>query len=120
VRCCPYPYPAALSTFGAGAKKPDGSYWQLGDTRRRDIGTPMDFSSWYDHGFKFLPQAYPNEAGDVYSVPNCIGHALQCGWPRSQVHPMLGCYPSKHPYDPAQYVRELEAGRTCGIQCVPR
>jgi hypothetical protein len=107
--------PAALSTFGAGAAKPGGGYWQLGDTTSRSGPGPMDFLSWFRGGFRFLPQAYPNEAGEVYSVPNCIGHALQCHWPRGYVHPMLGCYPSKYPYDPAQYVYELQAGGTVGF-----
>lgn len=78
--------PAALTTYGAA-----GGEAPLGHVRDDNRG-PMHFKCWYEAGFRFLPQAYPNQYGDVYELDRCIRHARNAGWPYSWVHLMIGSY----------------------------
>lgn len=107
--------PSALSSFGASSQKPDGTYWLLGSTTNPRTG-PMDYGPWSRAGFRWLPQAYPNEFGDVYSVRNCVNHALAAGWTRGFTHPVIGCYEHdghRHPIE--SYLSELHVAGTIGF-----
>lgn len=63
----------------------------------------------------FMPQAYPNEYGDVYSVPNCIAHADRAGLARELVVPTLGTYPGRYGYDVGLYAGDLRDAGTHGF-----
>ena len=88
--------PAALTTFGA-AEQP----WVL----------PLDFASWRDNGFDFLPQAYYNQFPKVDRPDLTVAHAKRAGWPVARVHPVIGVY---RDYPAAKYVPLLRAAGTTG------
>jgi hypothetical protein len=81
--------PRLFSTYGAAAGENI-----LGHTKRTD--TVMNFKTWYDYGWRFGPQVYPCEFGEVYSLDNCIKHAQRAAWPLSLVKPMIGNYNNWH------------------------
>jgi hypothetical protein len=81
--------PLALTSYGAAAGDN-----LLGHTR--DGGYVMDYRPWYQAGYHFLPQAYPNEFGDVYELEACLRHARRAGWPLSRIHLMIGNYGGWH------------------------
>jgi hypothetical protein len=88
--------PAAMTTFG-GAPAP----WVL----------PIDFASWRNANFDFLPQAYFNQFPKVDRPDLTVAHAERAGWPLAKVHPVIGVY---HHYPAANYVRLLRAAGTTG------
>jgi len=93
-----------FTTYGAASDD-----WLLGsvlDKGARWSG-PMDFASPWRAGARFIPQAYPNEYGEIYSLPHCVRHARRAGWPISWVHPMLGCYDGPFSRDPRVYVSDM-------------
>ena len=83
----------------------------------------LDYWAWLDAGAVFMPQMYPNEFGDVYSVANCLAHADRMRdasdrprpIPRRLVVPTLGTYSSRFPYSAAAYAEELAAAGTIGF-----
>lgn len=79
----------------------------LGDVRDDNRG-PMHFRCWYQRGWWFAPQAYPNEfpgptrRTSVYDPERCVWHAQAApsplwphggaGWPLARVAVMVGLY----------------------------
>lgn len=85
-------FPKCLTTYGAAAG--DNILGSI-----RDANQVMDFNVWYKNSWRFAPQVYPCEFGEVYSLENCIKHAQRAGWPLSLVKPMLGNYNDWHAVD---------------------
>lgn len=89
--------PAAMSTYGAASG--DNVLGRVSS----DVG-PMFFRPWYRAGFRLLPQAYPNQYGEVYSLERCMAHSLSAGYPLSWIHLVVGNYGGWHA---DQYVDDL-------------
>jgi hypothetical protein len=85
--------PLGFSTFGAGSG--DNLLGHCLDDNRG----PMHFSPWYRAGAHFLPQAYPNEFGEVYEPVRCMRQAVDAKWPIVNVEPVIGIYSGWHAPD---------------------
>jgi hypothetical protein len=83
--------PLGMSTFAAA-----GAPNLLGSVNDPHAG-PMDYTAWNDAGAVFMPQVYPGEYGDVYSLANTMDHARRAGWDLSRVKPTLGFYRGETP-----------------------
>ena len=89
--------PVALSTFA-----------------RADI-TDIDWAPWRDAGFHLLPQAYPNEVGELAIPGYCEDGGEKAGWPKNMVHVTVGLHGHKLGYTATQAVQSLEAAGAHGI-----
>ena len=94
-----------LSTYGAASGNN-----LLGSTHDPHAG-PMDFQSWADAGAVFMPQVYPKDFGDVYSLDNVVAHSDRAGWDRSELKPTLGFYRGETP----EFYANLKAAGTQGF-----
>ncbi len=75
----------------------------------------IDWQSWADGGFEFLPQAYVNDLGD-YVTPAACTEGAATWFSADAVHPTIGTYASHEPQaTPAAYLKLLEAAKTVGF-----
>lgn len=86
----PFRFPRLFTSYGAASG--DNLLGSVTDA----MHYVMDYQTWYRYGWRFAPQVYPNEFGDIYSLHNCLQHAKRAGWPISFVKPMLGNYNNWH------------------------
>lgn len=96
-----------FTTFGA-APAP----WVLGKVGDDSAG-PMHFTPWWKAGAVLIPQAYPNEFGDVYEPKACVQHAIRANWPLSGVKLAVGNYNGWHA---AEYVPRLKDAYHAGAR----
>jgi hypothetical protein len=80
--------PLGWSTYAAGML--------LGSTKDSEAG-PMDYEAPYKAGAVLMPQVFPGEYGDIYSLDNTIAHAKRAGWDLSRVKPTFGFYRGETP-----------------------
>jgi fibronectin type III domain protein len=75
----------------------------------------IDWQSWADGRFDFLPQAYVNDLGDYVTPEACTGGAAKW-FSADAVHPTIGIYASNNPQaTPATYAKLLQAAHTVGF-----
>jgi hypothetical protein len=75
----------------------------------------IDWQSWADGGFDFLPQAYVNDLGDYVTPAACTEGAAKWFSPDA-VHPTIGMYASEHPEaTAATYPKLLQDAHTVGF-----
>jgi hypothetical protein len=74
----------------------------------------LDWGTWRDAGFHFLPQAYVNDFGSGFSPGACAAGAAGY-FPGDRVHPTLGTYPSAFRVTAEQYVSMLATSPTTGF-----
>lgn len=75
----------------------------------------IDWTSWRQAGFAFLPQAYVNDLGTDASPARCVEGAAAF-FPRSAVHPTVGMHQGlRGTVTPAEYVELLAAAGTVGF-----
>jgi hypothetical protein len=75
----------------------------------------IDWGSWRQAGFVFLPQAYANDLGREASPASCVQGAARF-FPRSMVHPTVGMHPGvAGSLDAAAYVELLAKAGTVGF-----
>jgi len=73
----------------------------------------LDWASWADRDFAFLPQAYVNQHGMLTAPRDCFRGARGV-FPNENVHPTIGTYESLIPVPMDAYVRLLEASARAG------
>ena len=75
----------------------------------------VDWQSWADGGFDFLPQAYVNDLGDYVTPEGCTQGAEE--WFSAEaVHPTIATYASnEHQVTSATYPKLLQASHTVGF-----
>jgi len=97
---------SALTSYGAASGDN-----LLGATN--DVNASVfDYKSWYDAGFQFHPQAYPNQ-DPIYEPNLCTRHAFRAGWPAGRTNLIVGLYNATLDgpgvYSGANYVTKLQA-----------
>ena len=100
-----------VDTFRAGLPDLPAAVSSYCRADREDI----DWQSWADGGFDFLPQAYVNDLGG-YVTPEACTDGASKWFPADAVHPTIGIYKS-HVDDatPDAYTRLLAAAHTIGF-----
>jgi hypothetical protein len=79
----------------------------------------IDWSTWANAGFDFLPQAYVNDFGTRVSPAACARGAAQW-FPLARVHPTIGSYSGVHGFvEPARWIALLRAAKTTGFSIYP-
>ena len=75
----------------------------------------IDWGTWAEGGFDFLPQAYVNDLGGYVTPAACTDGASKW-FPADTVHPTIGIYKSHvDGATPDEYTRLLEAAHTVGF-----
>ena len=75
----------------------------------------IDWQSWADGGFDFLPQAYVNDLGD-YVTPEACTHGAEKWFSAEAVHPTIATYASNdREVTSATYPKLLQASHTVGF-----
>lgn len=75
----------------------------------------IDWTSWRQAGFAFLPQAYVNDLGQDVSPARCVAGAASF-FPRTAVHPMVGMHVGvRGTPGAADYVELLAQAGTLGF-----
>jgi hypothetical protein len=87
---------SALCSYGAIAN----DVGILGSTLDVNAGV-MDFKTWYDNGFHFLPQAYASDP--VYEPYRVVQQYRRCNVPFTHFHLMAGIYTGGTTFDGADY-----------------
>ena len=93
-------FPAAVSSYC----RPD----------RHDV----DWRSWRDAGFVFLPQAYVNAHGREVSPAACVAGASGF-FPPAEVHPTVGAFRGRRSVSVRLYARLLAEAGTKGFSVYP-
>jgi hypothetical protein len=79
----------------------------------------LDWATWAQAGFVFLPQAYVNDLGPKGSPAACVTGATKF-FPRSDVHPTVGSFSGTFGFvAPARYARLLAQAGTKGFSIYP-
>lgn len=80
----------------------------------------LDWSTWADAGFDFLPQAYVNDFGPNADPAACVSAATKWFLP-SRVHPTVASYHGVlHGFiSPAEWIPLLRAAHTTGFSVYP-
>jgi hypothetical protein len=79
----------------------------------------IDWSTWANAGFDFLPQAYVNDLGMRLAPAACVLGAAHW-FPKSRVHPTVGSYAGMRGIlSPQRYAALLHAAGTVGFSVYP-
>ena len=79
----------------------------------------LDWATWANAGFDFLPEAYVDQLGGDAIPSACVTAGLRW-FPRSRIHPILGVFSSTYPTpDPAHYAQLLAQAHTVGFSLYP-
>lgn len=75
----------------------------------------IDWTSWRQAGFVFLPQAYVNDIGAAGAPASCVAGATGF-FPPAEVHPTIGMHPGREgSLDVATYIELLAQAGTVGF-----
>ena len=99
-----------VDTFRAGLPALPAAVSSYCRADREDI----DWGSWAEGGFDFLPQAYVNDLGG-YVTPAACAQGASTWFQADAVHPTIGMYASHDAATPDTYATLLEAAHTIGF-----
>lgn len=91
----------------------DGS-WHDKDGNPITWSTPHNGKAFWDAGFDYFPQVYPNQYGEVFSPNTTIDHARRAGWSLNRLHFKIGLYGDTSFWTGQRYADSIRVNGTRG------